>query len=566
MKRLLPLLVFVAIALTGIAAAGIVWVSNRQSEQVQFAAVAEEATNRVEARIARNMLLIEATAALFEAKASRVSAGDFATYVRSLRLPERQSGIAGLGYSAFVRRDEREALARAVELLGGGPLEIWPETGEEDAAVVVLFESIQDRPPATGYDAYSEGARRVAIDRAIAERVPQATEPIQLVRDTSPPQPGFVVFAPVYARNFGIDRREAAALPTGFVFGGFRIGELLESALAQPPRLPLHLSVFDGDDADRVLFDYGEPATGRFGTGFDVTHRVTVAGQEWRLEFTPTAAFNPSSARYLTLLLAGASLMIAAFGAGLLRAQAQAHQNAELLAVTTQQNLVQKELMLQEMKHRIKNAIARILAIARQTAAGAEDLDGFTETFTQRLQAMSSAQDMLTRSTWQHADLRALILEELSQVFGPAFDAAQVAGPQIEIDEQTTQALGLTFHELATNALKYCKTHDGCPDVAVAWHLERGDGATEVVIDWRERCAEPIVPPRETGFGTRLIEANVRHDLKGRIEREYLPEGLRLRLVVPLAASAAQPGAGARRGRRAAAHPGAAGTRRAPER
>lgn len=534
-RRLLPLFVFLAIALLGVGAAVSAWLSDQRAERTEFAAITSEATNRIEARISRHMLLIEATAALFEAKANRVSPDDFDTYFDSLSLAERHPGIAGLGYVAFVSRDERPALGRAI---GQSDPSIWPETGEDYAAAVVLFRSIEPGPPPNGYDAYSEAARRVAIDRAIAEGVPIATEPVRLVRDPADPQPSFAIFAPVYAENFGIPARSGTPpLPTGLVFGGFRIGDLLRAALDTPPPLPVHLRVFSGDDTTRVLYEYGAPLDADRGSEGSVDHLISVAGQEWRLEFRPTAAFSPSSVRNLALLLGVASVTIAVFGAGLLREQARAHRTADLLAETTQINLRQKELMLQEMKHRIKNAIARILAIARQTAAGADDLDDFSATFTQRLQAMSSAQDLLTRSAWQCADLRMLISEELTQVFGPEFDATRLTGPAVEIDDKTTRALGLTFHELATNALKYGAAREGKPDLDVDWRIAQRAGGAELTIDWREHCGQPIAPLQENGFGTRLIEANVRHDLGGRIEREYGEDGLRLRLRIPLRAA-----------------------------
>jgi two-component sensor histidine kinase len=93
-----------------------------------------------------------------------------------------------------------------------------------------------------------------------------------------------------------------------------------------------------------------------------------------------------------------------------------------------ERNLVARDLMLQEMKHRIKNSIARILAMARQTARRSPDLEAFSKSFTARLQAMANAQDMLTRSTWGRADLRALLLQELGQVFGEADDVAHAGG------------------------------------------------------------------------------------------------------------------------------------------
>ncbi|TIT45393.1 MAG: histidine kinase, partial [Mesorhizobium sp.] len=83
------------------------------------------------------------------------------------------------------------------------------------------------------------------------------------------------------------------------------------------------------------------------------------------------------------------------------RYQERAYDAVSALHETTEKSLLEKDLMLQEMKHRIKNSITRVLAIARQTASRATDVNEFSASFSARLQAMAASQDMLTRSRWQ---------------------------------------------------------------------------------------------------------------------------------------------------------------------
>ena len=181
---------------------------------------------------------------------------------------------------------------------------------------------------------------------------------------------------------------------------------------------------------------------------------MNVAGQTWTLTFSPSPRFLPSQGRALAIFFAAISTALALATAMTLRAQARASAGAEALATASQRSLSEKDLLLQEMTHRIKNAIARILAIARQTAARADSLSSFTDSFTRRLQAMAEAQDMLSRSATAKADLSDLLSRELAQVFGADFDPARLRGPKVQLDADRTQALGLVFHELATNALE----------------------------------------------------------------------------------------------------------------
>lgn len=539
MKRLAPLLIFMLIALIGAGAAVFVGVSGRNAETLRFEALAQEATSRIEERLSRHMLLIDATAALFEAQGGRVGVNEFREFFRNLRLAERNRGSVGIGYVAFARRADLPLIQQEFRKTQHAPLELWPVSGEDNIAVALLFETtLPDPARITGFDSYSEPLRKAAMDRAILEHRPRATEPLHLVRDVSDPPWSFVVYAPVYAANFGVEpRKDAPQFPTGFVFSAFRIDDLLRAALQRPPYLPIALSVADADDPQTLLFDEPLRGEGIARNGRSVSHRVSVAGQDWILTFRPTNDFRRSGTETLALLLALASLALAAAAAALVHQQQRASMASRQHARRVEQSLAQKELMLQEMKHRIKNAITRILAIARQSSVGSADVESFLETFTERLRAMATAQDALTRSKWARADLKDLLSRELAQIFGERFNPDLLDGPPVELDERTTQALGLTFHELATNALKYCGTDDGPAELDVSWTTLTRDGRPWVAIDWRESAGTAIAEPGTTGFGTRLIEANICHALGGHIERNFGATGLHVRISVPLIAA-----------------------------
>src|SRR5690606_28746529 len=99
----------------------------------------------------------------------------------------------------------------------------------------------------------------------------------------------------------------------------------------------------------------------------------------------------------------------------------------------------------------------------------------FSASFTARLQSMSNSLDLLTRSRWQRAELSELLRNELHQVFGSELPEGLLSGPRVELDATATQALGLTFHELATNALKYGKAGEAVDTLQVSWRIEAQD-------------------------------------------------------------------------------------------
>ena len=148
---------------------------------------------------------------------------------------------------------------------------------------------------------------------------------------------------------------------------------------------------------------------------------------------------------------------------------------------------------------------------------------------------MASAQDMLTRSTWQRADLKALLAQELEQVAGALSDRWSISGEPIELDERTTQALGLTFHELTTNSLKYGAGAADDGRIAISWRVRGSGRKRQLEITWAETGVTVSGQPNRQGFGTRLIDANIRGDLGGSIDRDFMPDGLTVRMTVPLA-------------------------------
>ena len=184
--------------------------------------------------------------------------------------------------------------------------------------------------------------------------------------------------------------------------------------------LPVNVEVYDSVvDPDNLLFRSEAPPNETLGDALMVTRQAAVGGRTWQVIFRPTSTFTPPTSQSVVYLIAVVGLLLAAAIAYVVRLQARAHAIETTLRVSVEKSLKERDLMLQEMKHRIKNSIAKMLAIARQTAANSNSLQDFTSSFVARMQAMAASQDMLTRSQWQKADLGKLLRTELEQVFVP---------------------------------------------------------------------------------------------------------------------------------------------------
>lgn len=196
-----------------------------------------------------------------------------------------------------------------------------------------------------------------------------------------------------------------------------------------------------------------------------------------------------------------------------------------------------QKLLLDELNHRVKNVLATVQAIAAQTLRSSPDPAAFREAFESRLIGLSATHDVLTAANWRGARLRDVIGVE----FRPYDESRyRLEGPEVELAPGEALALGLVFHELATNAAKYgaLSKESGC--VEVRWTVEGpATGPARLELEWRERGGPPVTAPERLGFGSRLIERSLRGPLQGRARLEYPAAGLRCEIELPLGGQAA---------------------------
>ncbi|MDP3404223.1 MAG: HWE histidine kinase domain-containing protein [Brevundimonas sp.] len=189
-----------------------------------------------------------------------------------------------------------------------------------------------------------------------------------------------------------------------------------------------------------------------------------------------------------------------------------------------------QKLMIDELNHRVKNTLATVQSIAMQTARSHPDPRTFADSFQQRLLALSHTHDLLTRSHWEGADLRD-VLEHETSAHGPS--RIVLNGPPVALDPASALSFGMIFHELATNAAKYGALSSPEGRVLVDWSVANQTRRT-LSVTWRETGGQTVVPPDRRGFGSRMIERNVRHDLAGEVKLGYPGDGFIAELSVPL--------------------------------
>ncbi|WP_120010717.1 sensor histidine kinase [Teichococcus vastitatis] len=205
------------------------------------------------------------------------------------------------------------------------------------------------------------------------------------------------------------------------------------------------------------------------------------------------------------------------------------------LRLEAQKSAEQARFQLAEMEHRLKNTFAIVDALAAQTVRPGDTSETFRTTFGARLLALARSHELLTSGYRDGAPLTELVkrcLQPCERVPGRII----VDGPAVHLPARDAPTLGLIFHELTTNAVKYGALSIPEGQIAVTWQLEskRTGHGSSVAIIWRERGGPPFRTPERRGFGLRLLERGLAHVPGSTAQLDFAPHGVDCRIWLPL--------------------------------
>jgi len=193
-----------------------------------------------------------------------------------------------------------------------------------------------------------------------------------------------------------------------------------------------------------------------------------------------------------------------------------------------------QDFLMAELDHRVKNMLATIHALVGQSQISGDKVAGFLATFEGRLQAMSRAHSLLTKSRWDGVNLLALINAEMAPYIEHSNAMVAIAaGPTVVLRPKAALALSLGLHELATNATKYGALSRPGGHVQIEWHTEQRPESPILVLQWRETGGPPVTAPETPGFGLTLIESSLSYELGGTMQFGFPAEGLTCSVEMP---------------------------------
>ncbi|WP_262028962.1 PAS domain-containing sensor histidine kinase [Microvirga sp. Mcv34] len=193
-----------------------------------------------------------------------------------------------------------------------------------------------------------------------------------------------------------------------------------------------------------------------------------------------------------------------------------------------------RELLINELNHRVKNTLATVQSIASQTLRNSDNPEAARTAMEARLLALSRAHDVLTRENWEGAGLIEIVRGAMAPYRHERENRLHMEGPDVRLSPRMALAIAMALQELATNAVKYGALSNSGGEVRVAW-LVTQTSEKRLHLTWSESGGPTVAIPQKRGFGTRLIERSLAQDLNGEVQITFAPAGVICTVDAPIA-------------------------------
>jgi len=393
-------------------------------------------------------------------------------------------------------------------------------------------------------------AQTISAERRAREQVELTTEALSLLRrslqagtDVETGQRGFLltgnstflepyergsrIWLPTLARLHALFQKDTLSNEDGVVA---RLEKLAAARLAISKRT-LDLAQAGKGDAAVAIVARG------LGKRIMDDYRATVSrleGEQAALQRQAMDKARAVEARAVPIIvLLGASIFGLVIGGFWLERRTAQAEAAARDAEGLREAHARAELLARELNHRVKNLFAVILSIVILSAREETDVKRLVANIRSRIYALSLAHGV---SQGQSDAANVRLGDLISAILKPYEDEqgrVRLEGGEVRLPVEAVTPLGLVIHELATNAAKYGAFSTESGSTEVCWNMREGKAGPEVELLWKEHHGPAVTPEREAGFGSILLE-KAALQLGGRLERDWLANGVCARLVFPL--------------------------------
>jgi two-component sensor histidine kinase len=202
-------------------------------------------------------------------------------------------------------------------------------------------------------------------------------------------------------------------------------------------------------------------------------------------------------------------------------------------------------ILLGELQHRVRNMLLNVRTLALRTARTSASLEQFVLGFDARLLALARTQELLTQWSAVSVRLEDTLRQELKAHGADHGSRVLLSGPDVRLSAKVAQALGMAFHELATNASKYGALRYESAQLRINWCVVASEREEVLFIQWKETGVPLQERPSRRGFGSETIERSLPYMLGGEATMEFRPDGVECKIHFPFAPNEAVASCGA---------------------
>jgi two-component sensor histidine kinase len=190
-------------------------------------------------------------------------------------------------------------------------------------------------------------------------------------------------------------------------------------------------------------------------------------------------------------------------------------------------------LLIDELNHRVKNTLATVQSVSAQTFRDSSDAEARRK-FGARLASLGRTHDILSAKKWDGADIKDVVIGVMAPFEGPNPERIQLSGPSLQLSARCVVMVSMVLHELATNAVKYGALSAPGGTIKINWagHTDLAEPRAE--LQWREVGGPAVQEPKQSGFGSTLIQQGFAAQLKGKSTLTFSADGVTCTLEFPL--------------------------------
>lgn len=191
-------------------------------------------------------------------------------------------------------------------------------------------------------------------------------------------------------------------------------------------------------------------------------------------------------------------------------------------------------LLVRELHHRVRNTLATVQGVMNSTARTAETIEDYQWAFSGRISSLARTHSLLTEEIQQFVSFPNLLRQEIGVYAEGAADRVVLEGPDVELPSQLAVPLGMTIHELTTNAFRHgaLSARDG--RLTVTWSVVPAKEKRILSCRWVESGGPPVAPPTRHGFGSMILTRILTAQIGAKVQPSYAESGFQMTAEIPL--------------------------------